>query len=42
MNKDKLNINREACKRMLHKNMDLDYIKEITSLSKKQIKNINI
>lgn len=42
MNKEKYSINQEACIRMLQKEMDLDYIKEITSLSSKQIKNINI
>ena len=37
----KLCINREVAKRMMHKNMDLDYIKEITTLSNKQIKELN-
>lgn len=41
MNKEKLAINREAAKRMILKDMDLDYIKEITDLSKKQIRNID-
>ena len=33
-------IKREAAKRMISKNMDLDYIKEIVELPKKEIKNI--
>ena len=41
MNREKLRVNREAAKRMIQKNMDLDYIKEITGLSKKEIKRIN-
>ena len=40
MNKEKLAINREVAKRMILKNMDMDYINKITDLSKKQIKNI--
>ena len=41
MNSEKLAVNREAAKRMIQKNMDLEYIKEITCLSKKQIKSID-
>ena len=40
MNKKKLAIKREASKRMIQKNMDPDYIKEITKLSKRQIRDI--
>ena len=38
---EKLRIRREAAKRMMHKNMDPDYIKEITGLSRKQIKHVH-
>ena len=41
MNNYKSIIKREAAKRMISKDMDLDYIKEITGLAKKEIKNID-
>lgn len=37
---EKLSIKREAAKRMMLKGMDSDYIKEITELSKKQIRHM--
>lgn len=37
----KLSIKREVAKRMLNKNFDLDYVKEISGLSKKNVKSLN-
>ena len=38
---EKLAVKREAAKRMIRKNMDNDYIREVTGLSKRQINSID-